>query len=61
VLGNFRQAATVYDRQALQFRISDQDGDNFKSNMYTLRVNRRLGFAVEMPELILAGNFALTE
>ena len=33
VLGNFRQAATVYDRQALQFRISDQDGDNFKSNM----------------------------
>lgn len=60
VLGNFRQAATVYDRQALQFRISDQDGDNFKSNMYTLRVNRRLGFAVEMPELILAGDFALT-
>lgn len=59
VLGNYKMGATIYDRQALTFKISDQDGENFKSMLYTLRVNRRLGFAVENPKAILGGDFSL--
>ncbi len=61
ILGNFKLGATIYDREALSFRISDQDGENFKSMLYTLRVNRRLAFAVENPLAIFAGDFTLTE
>lgn len=60
ILGNYTLGATIYDREALDFRVSDQDGDNFKSMLYTLRVNRRLGFAVENPLAIFAGNFSLS-
>lgn len=59
ILGNFTLGATIYDREALNFRISDQDGENFKSMLYTLRVNRRLGFAVENPLAIFAGDWSL--
>ncbi len=61
ILGNFTLGATIYDREALNFRISDQDGENFKSMLFTLRVNRRLGFAVENPLAIFAGDFSLTQ
>lgn len=59
ILGNFTLGATIYDRQALDFRISDSDGENFKSMLYTFRVNRRLGFAVENPLAIYGGDFSL--
>lgn len=59
ILGNFTLGATIYDREALDFRISDSDGDNFKSMLYTFRVNRRLGFAVENPLAIFAGDWSL--
>lgn len=61
VMGDFTQAATIYEREALQFRISDQDAENFKSNLFTLRVTRRMAFSVELPELVYAGNFALAD
>ena len=61
IMGDFTQAATIYEREALQFRISDQDAENFKSNLYTLRVTRRLAFSVELPELVYAGNFSLSD
>lgn len=59
ILGNFTLGATIYDREALDFRISDSDGENFKSMLYTFRVNRRLGFAVENPLAIFAGDWSL--
>lgn len=59
ILGNFTLGATIFDRQALDFRISDSDGDNFKSMLYTFRVNRRLAFAVENPLAIFGGEWAL--
>lgn len=59
ILGNFTLGATIYDRESLDFRISDSDGENFKSMLYTFRVNRRLGFAVENPLAILAGDWSL--
>lgn len=59
ILGNFTLGASIFDRQALDFRISDSDGDNFKSMLYTFRVNRRLAFAVENPLAIFGGNWAL--
>lgn len=60
ILANFTAGATIYDREALQVRISDQDGDNFKSQLYTVRVNRRLGFAVENPLVIFGGKWSTT-
>lgn len=59
ILGNFTLGATIYDRESLDFRISDSDGENFKSMLYTFRVNRRLGFAVENPLAIFAGDWSL--
>lgn len=59
ILGNFTLGATIYDRESLDFRISDSDGENFKSMLFTFRVNRRLGFAVENPLAIFAGDWSL--
>lgn len=59
ILGNFTLGATIYDRESLDFRISDSDGENFKSMLYTFRVNRRLSFAVENPLAIFAGDWSL--
>lgn len=59
ILGNFTLGATIYDRESLDFRISDSDGENFKSMLYTFRVNRRLGFAVENLLAIFAGDWSL--
>jgi HK97 family phage major capsid protein len=59
ILGNFTLGATIHDREALDFRISDSDGENFKSMLYTFRVNRRLAFTVENPLAIFAGDWSL--
>lgn len=59
ILGNFTLGATIYDRESLDFRISDSDGENFKSMLYTFRVNRRLAFTVENPLAIFAGDWSL--
>ncbi len=57
IMGNFTQAATIYDRQSLTIAMTDSDAETFKSMIVTLRVNRRLAFAVENPKAIYAGDF----
>lgn len=59
ILGNISLGATVYDRQAINVAMSDSDNVNFTQNLITIRVERRLGVAYEMPQAINGGDFAI--
>lgn len=59
LLGNFTQAATIYDRQSIEVAMSDSDDQNFTTNLITLRVERRLGLSVELPMALAGGDFAV--
>ena len=61
IIANFTLGATMYDRQEITLEMSDSDGNNFQYNLLTLRVERRLGLAIEHPEAIWAGDFVLTQ
>lgn len=61
IIANFTLGATIYDRQEITLEMSDSDGDNFQYNLFTLRVERRLGLAVEHPEAIWGGDFVLEQ
>jgi len=61
LLANFTLGATIYDRQQIAIEMSDSDTDNFQRNLYTLRVERRLGLAIEHPEAIWGGDFTIDE
>ncbi len=55
-VGAFRQACTVYNRQGVNIDLSESDGDNFTKNLVTIRAERRLALAVEVPAAIRAGD-----
>lgn len=59
LMGDFNQAATIYDRQALQFAISEEDDKNFQYNLITIRVERRLAVTFEQPLALDGGNFVI--
>lgn len=54
---NFRMAARVYDRMAVEVLISSENKDNFETNMYTMRAEERLGLAVRRPAALIYGDF----
>ncbi|MDY6323255.1 MAG: phage major capsid protein [Succinivibrio sp.] len=60
LLGNFTQAATVYDRQSVAVQMTNSDGTDFQALVYTVRLNRRLAFAVENPNAVVGGDLQLT-
>ncbi len=51
-------AATVYDREEVTVRVAEQHADFFVKNMVALLCEERLGFTVERPAAIVAGDFA---
>ena len=48
-------AATVYNREAVIIEMSESDADNFTKNLITIRAERRLALAVEIPAAVRAG------
>ena len=48
-------AATVYNREAVVIEMSESDADNFTKNLITIRAERRLALAVEIPAAVRAG------
>jgi HK97 family phage major capsid protein len=50
------QHATIYDREAVVVELSDSDSDNFTKNLVTIRAERRLALAVEVPAACRAGD-----
>lgn len=59
LMANFTFAGTIYDREEMTLAMSESDSDNFTQNLITLRVERRLGFAIEQTSAIYGGTWAV--
>lgn len=59
LLANFSLAGTIYDRETMSLAMSESDSTNFTQNLITLRVERRLGFAIEQTAAIYGGAWAV--
>jgi len=57
LVGNFRMAAQIWDREDATVDISTEDRDNFVKNMVTIRAEQRLALTVYRPEAIIYGDF----
>lgn len=55
-LGNFAEAGKIVEREDLNIEM-DREQDDFTKNLMTLRVERRLDFAVMQPKAVCYGNF----
>lgn len=55
-VGAFGQAYTIYNREGVVVEMSDSDGDNFTKNLITIRAERRLALATEVPAAVRAGD-----
>ena len=49
-------AATVYDREEVTVRVAEQHDDFFVKNMVAILCEERLGFTVERPAAVVAGD-----
>lgn len=50
-------AATVYDREEVSVRVAEQHQDFFIKNMVAILCEERVGFTVERPAALVAGEF----
>lgn len=55
-VGAFAQASMIYNREGVVVELSDSDSDNFTRNLVTVRAERRLALATEIPAAIRAGD-----
>jgi HK97 family phage major capsid protein len=55
LVGAFQQSAEIYNRQGVMVELSESDADNFTKNLVTIRAERRLALAVEVPAAIRGG------
>jgi HK97 family phage major capsid protein len=55
-VGAFAQAYMIYNREGVVVDLSDSDGDNFTKNLVTIRAERRLALATEVPAAVRAGD-----
>lgn len=54
--GSFSQGCMVHNREGVVVEMSESDADNFTNNLITLRAERRLALATEVPAAIRAGD-----
>jgi HK97 family phage major capsid protein len=59
LVGNFANAATVYDRLKPVVLLSTEDRDNFVRNAVTILCEERIALAVRRPEALIYGDYAL--
>lgn len=55
-VGAFGDHGTIYEREGVVVEMSDSDSDNFTKNLITLRAERRLALASEVPAAVRAGD-----
>lgn len=60
VMADFALGSTIYDRQEVALEI-DREGNDFRKNLLTIRVERRLGLGVEDAAAIAGGDWSLGE
>lgn len=58
VICGSREALMLWERQGVTVDISESDGDNFKSNLLTIRANMRAAFTVFHAGAIVRANLA---
>lgn len=54
-VGAFRQAGTIHNREEVVVDMTDSDGTDFQRNLFTIRAERRLALAIEVPAAIRGG------
>jgi HK97 family phage major capsid protein len=57
LVGAMNIAAQVFDREDAAVEVSTEDGDNFRTNMVTIRAEERLALAVYREESFVHGEF----
>jgi HK97 family phage major capsid protein len=55
-VGAFGQAYTIHNREDVTVELSESDADNFTKNLITVRAERRLVLASEVPAAVRAGS-----
>lgn len=55
-VGDFNAAGTIHNRQGVTVEMSDSDDTNFQQNLITVRAERRLALATEVPAAVRAGD-----
>ena len=55
-VGAFSQAYQIHNREGVVIEMSESDSDNFTKNLVTVRAERRLALATEVPGAVRAGD-----
>lgn len=55
-VGDFTMAGTIHNREGVVVEMSESDSDNFTKNLITVRAERRLALASEVPAAIRGGD-----
>lgn len=59
MVADVRMGATVYDRSAPVLEMFEQDSDNVQKNLYTVRCECRMAFAVESANCFIGGDLEI--
>lgn len=57
LVGSFKLAVTLFDREEASILVSTEDSDNFERNLVTILAEERLALAVSRPAAIVYGDF----
>jgi HK97 family phage major capsid protein len=57
LVGSFKLAVTIFDREQASILVSTEDGNNFTQNLVTILAEERLALAVSRPAAIINGQF----
>jgi HK97 family phage major capsid protein len=55
-VGAFNAAGTIHNREGVVIEMSESDSDNFTKKLITIRAERRLALAIEVPAAIRGGD-----
>jgi HK97 family phage major capsid protein len=58
IVGNFSQAAQIWQRDNVSVEFFEQDTDNVQKNFITVRVQERLAMTTYLPNALCRGSFA---